>query len=267
MGRPGERRVRAACLDGSVPHPRLVARRSGDLRRAIGQEITRLATDAGVSLRAVSRESGVDSGHLTRIVRGDSEASLTTLVAIAQALGADLAVHVYPVVGSPIRDRHQAAISDALLGIVDPSRWIGTPEVLVRRPVRGWVDLALHDQRAVLLIATEIETLLRRLEQLLRWHQAKVDALPSSDLWRFVTADGPVSTSPLLVIRSTAFNRRVAIEHERLLGASFPGSTEAARAALTGKDPWPGPAVLWADVRGGRATILRGPPRGVALGR
>ena len=250
-----------------MPHPRIVARRSGDLRRAIGQEITRLAGDAGVSLRAVSRASGVDSGHLTRIVRGDTEASLTTLVAIAEALGADLAVHLYPNVGSPIRDRHQAAISEALLGIVDPSRWIATPEVLVRRPVRGWVDVALHDRGAALLVATEIETLLRRLEQLLRWHEAKIDALPSSKLWPFVTADGPVSTTRLLIVRSTAFNRRVAIEHGLLLRAAFPNSTEAARAALTGKEAWPGPAIIWADVRGGRATILHGPPRGVTLGR
>jgi transcriptional regulator with XRE-family HTH domain len=250
-----------------MPHPRLVARRTGDLRRALGQEIRRLASDAGVSLRAVSRESGVDSGHLTRIVRGDVEASLSTLVAIGEALGADLGVHLYPNAGSPIRDRHQAAITDALLAIVDATRWIGTPEVLVRRPVRGWVDLALHDQGAALLVATEIESLIRRLEQLLRWHQEKVDALPSSKLWPFVTADGPVTTSRLLVIRSTVTNRQIAIEHEPLLRAAFPGPTEVARAALTGSGPWPGPAILWADVRNGHATIRAGPPRGVRLGR
>ena len=250
-----------------MPHPRIVARRSGELRRAIGQEIVRLASDAGLPMAAVAREAGIDPGYLSRIARGEREASLTTLVAIGDALGADLGLRLYPGAGPMIRDRHQAAITDALIGIADPARWTGTPEVLVRQPFRGWVDVAMHDVGAAILVATEIESLLRRLEQLLRWHQAKVDALPSSDLWRFITAAGQVSTSRLLVIRSTVANRDVAVDHEVLLRESFPVPTEAARAAITGHEPWHGPSILWADVRSGRATILAGPPRGVNLGR
>jgi len=250
-----------------MPHPRIVARRSGELRRTIGQEIVRLTSDAGLPMAAVARESGIDPGYLSRIVRGEREASLTTLVAIGEALGADLSVRFYPGAGPTIRDRHQAAMTDALIDLADPSRWIGTPEVLVRHPVRGWVDAVLHDRGAALVVASEVESLLRRLEQLLRWHQAKIDALASSPLWQFLTADGPVSTSRLLVIRSTFANRQVAIDHETLLRSAFPFRTEAARAALTGSDPWPGPSILWADVRSGRATILAGPPRGVNLGR
>lgn len=30
---------------------------------------------------------------------------------------------------------------------------------------------------------------------------------------------------------------------------------------------WPGSALLWADVQGGRVTIRRSPPRGVLVGR
>jgi hypothetical protein len=133
--------------------------------------------------------------------------------------------------------------------------------------VRGWIDIALHDQIANLLVATEIESLLRRLEQLIRWHQDKVEALPSSDLWRFAAADGPPALFRLLVIRSTATNREIVRQHEHLLRAAYPASTQEARAALTGTDAWPGHGILWAEVSNGVARILDGPPRRIRLGR
>ena len=73
--------------------------------------------------------------------------------------------------------------------------------------------------------------------------------------------------SRLLVVRSTAADREVVRQHEAFLRASYPARTVEARAALTGTTPWPGAAILWADIRGGVATILSGPPRGVGEGR
>jgi transcriptional regulator with XRE-family HTH domain len=249
-----------------MPHPRLVARRTTDLYRAIGTEITRQRIDAGLSIAALAREAGLDRGHLWRIEHGEAEPTLAALVKVGEALGADLAVRLYPNTGPKIRDRHQAAIIEALLGILH-SRWTSTDEVKVRRPARGWIDLALHDRIEGVLVATEVESLLRRLEQLIRWHQDKVDALPSSDLWRFAATHEPPTVSRLLVIRSTATNREIVRQHDRLLGAAYPASTIEARAALTGTAAWSGHAIVWADVRGGTARILEGPPRRVALRR
>jgi hypothetical protein len=141
------------------------------------------------------------------------------------------------------------------------------PEVAVTRPVRGSIDLVAHDRPGRVLVATEIESLLRRLEQLLRWHQDKAAALPSSQLWRFVAGEDRVSVSRLLIVRSTSTNREIARQHDGLLRAAYPGRAREARAALTGDTPWPGPTVLWADIRGSAAVILEGPPRGVTLGR
>ena len=92
--------------------------------------------------------------------------------------------------GPSVRDRHQVRTTECLLAALHP-RWRATPEAAVRRPVRGWVDVALHDPAAALVVATEIESLLRRLEQLLRWSQAKAEALPSSPWLAFVVSVGP----------------------------------------------------------------------------
>ena len=219
-----------------------------------------------MTVAALAREAGLDPGHVWRIEHGQVEPSLRSLVAIGDALGADLAVRFYPSTGPRIHDRHQSAIADALLSMLHP-RWTPTTEVKVTAPVRGWIDVALHDQSRALLVATEIESVLRRLEQRIRWHEDKASALPSSDLWRFAAADRTSARSRLLVIRSTSANRELARQHEALLHASYPARAVEARAALTGVDPWPGAAILWADVRNGSATILEGPPRHVSLGR
>jgi transcriptional regulator with XRE-family HTH domain len=246
--------------------PRIIARRVANLRRAIGAEVARLRQDAGLTVAALAREAGIDPGYAWRVEHGQVEPSLTTLAALGDALGADLAVRLYPNTGPRIHDRHQAAITQAILAIAHP-RWTPTDEVKVVHPVRGWVDLALHDQARNHIVATEVESVLRRLEQLLRWHQDKVAALPSSELWPFASATGTPTVSRLLVVRSTTTNREVARQYEALMRAAYPTRTVDVREALTGTKAWPGHGILWADVRGGMATILHGPPRGVGLGR
>ena len=251
-----------------MSRPLIVARRTREIRRSLGDELARVRSDAGLSVAALAREAGVDPGHVWRIEHAEREPTIGVLAAISDALGADLSIRLYPNTGPRIRDRHQSAIADALLALIAPHRWTTTPEVGVRNPVRGSIDLVAHDRSARVVVATEVESEVRRLEQLLRWHRDKADALPSSDLWAFASVDGQLTISRLLVIRSTDTNRHVARQYEALLRAAYPARTIEARAALTTAGAaWPGASVLWADVRNGRATILGGPPRGVALGR
>jgi transcriptional regulator with XRE-family HTH domain len=209
---------------------RIVHRRAANLRRQVGGDIEGLPIDAGLTRAEVARDSGLDPGYLLRIERGDHEPSLTTLLALGDTLGADLAVRFYPTTGPRIRDRHQSPIAEALLGILHP-RWRPTPEVAVVKPVRGSIDVALHEPIGRVLVATEIESLIRRLEQLLRWHQAKAEALPSSQLWAFAAADAAPAISRLLVIRSTRSNREIARDHSALLAAAYPGRARDARGA------------------------------------
>src|SRR4029079_732396 len=88
---------------------------------------------------------------------------LETYARIAAALGADLAARVYPQTGPRIRDRHQVRMAEVGIGSLHP-RWRVTPEGAVRRPVRGWIDLVLHDAAANLVVASELESELHRVE-------------------------------------------------------------------------------------------------------
>ncbi|MGH2837821.1 MAG: helix-turn-helix domain-containing protein, partial [Thermoleophilaceae bacterium] len=167
-------------------------------RRALagfGADVQRLRTDAGIPRTQLAHTAGIDQSYLARIEKGTADPSSETCARIALALGADFSQRLYPNTGPAIRDRHQAPITEALLAVTHP-RWHRFAEVAVRHPARGWIDLALHDPRQELLVATEIQSDLRRLEQLIRWSTAKAESLPSWEGWTHL---GQVTVSQLLV--------------------------------------------------------------------
>lgn len=210
---------------------------------AFGADVYRLRVDAGVPRAQLARVAGIDQSYLARIEKGAADPSADACARIALALGADLSQRLYPNTGPTIRDRHQAPITEALLAIAHP-RWQRFTEVAVRQPSRGWIDLAFHDSRQRVLIATEIQSDLRRLEQLIRWSTAKSESLPSWDGWAYL---GEVTVSRLLVVRDTRTTRRTAEEFRRLLRAAYPSDGREALESLTGASAWPGPAMLWAE--------------------
>ena len=197
-----------------------------------------------MSLAELARGSGVDPSHLRRVELGDASPSLEIYAQIAAALGADLTLRLYPNTGPAIRDRHQAPILEALLAILD-QRWHAYPEISVRRPSRGWIDVGLHDTNKCVLIATEIQSEIHRLEQLIRWSAEKAASIASWNGW-FHLGETPTVTQ-LLIVRDTRTTRAVAREFRRTLDAALPAHPDDALAALTGTDPWPGSALLWAS--------------------
>jgi transcriptional regulator with XRE-family HTH domain len=221
--------------------------------RALGDEIRRFREDAGLTGRQLARAAGVDHAHLQRIEDTAARASIDTYSRLASALGADLSVRLYPNTGPALRDRHQARILEALLRHIHP-RWKVYPEVAVRHPSRGWVDAVLHAERERLLIATEIQSDLRRLEQLLRWFPEKVASLPSWEGWLHLGE--VVSSSQLLIIRSTRATREIGREFERQLAAAYPAHPADAIAALMGTAPWPGAALVWAEIERDRVRFI-----------
>jgi len=258
MSRPSANRRSARTATG---------RRAGELRRSVGHQIVQLRGDAGLSQRRVAHAAGVPQAHLSRIERGHTEASLSVLVSIGATLGADLAVRFYPGTGPRLRDRLQAPMVEALLGILDRS-WRRSAEVPVWRPVRAVIDLVIA-RPGEIAIAVEVHSEIRRLEQQLRWAAEKAAALPSSNDWTLLTAGEPsLPVSRLLVLRNTKANRDLVRAFAETLAAAYPARTGDVAAALRDpRRPWPGDAVLWADVAGGTARILDRAPRGVSLGR
>lgn len=210
--------------------------------------------DAGVSITGLAQASGVPVAYLWRILNGEERPSIETYARLAAALGADLSAHLYPNTGPLIRDRHQARIHEGLLGSVS-ARWHPISEVGVRHPVRGWIDVVLHDALASVVVATEIESGNGRLEQQIRWSTAKADALPSWPHWREL---GDPAISRMMIVRSTRQTRSVASEFHRQLRAAFPAHPADALAALSGITPWPGPSLLWARIEEARVRFLDG---------
>ena len=90
--------------------------------------------------------------------------------------------------------------------MADP-RWRSVPEVVVRRPAHGVIDLVLIDPAEAEIVSAEIHSDLHRVEEHLRRAQAKTDALPSSDVWAIVAGETEPRVSRLLILRSTSRTR------------------------------------------------------------
>ena len=219
-----------------------------------------MRNDAGRSQAEIAGAAGVSQAHLSTIESGNAEPSIKALLAVATALGADLSLRLFPGSGPRIRDHLQVAIGEVLLAILHP-RWHRSPEVAVYRPIRGVIDLVLDDQPGRTLVATEIQSQLRRVEQQLRWSVQKADALAAMPEYQGRT------TSRLLVLRNTVATREVVRSASATLAAAFPGRAADALASLRTDAPWPGPALLWAIVESGSARLMDGPPRGITVGR
>jgi transcriptional regulator with XRE-family HTH domain len=244
------------CFSVGVPSPRQLAdarRRATRIHRNLSDDIRRFREDAGVSRAALAAAAGVDRGFLCRIEDGVVRASLDTYALLASGLGLDLHARLYPNTGPAIRDRHQARILEALLRQLQ-ARWRPFPEVAVRSPSRGWIDAVLHDAAAGTIVATEIQSDLRRLEQLLRWFPEKVASLPSWDGWAHLGS--VATTSQLLIVRSTKATRAIGREFERQLAAAYPAHPADAIAALTGTTAWPGAALVWAEIERDRVRFI-----------
>ena len=239
-----------------MPSPRALAqahRVAERLHRTLGEEARRLREDAGIPRTTLASAAGVDEGFLRRIEDGRARPSLETYARLANAVGADLTAHLYPNTGPAIRDRHQARIAEFLLAQLHP-RCQSYSEVAVRQPARGWIDLVLHEPREASVIAVEIQSNLPRLEPLLRWSEQKAMSLPS---WEgFAHLGAVMTTSRLLVVRSTRATRTVGREFARQIESAYPAHPQDALGSLTGTHQWPGAAWLWVDLRPGAARFL-----------
>jgi transcriptional regulator with XRE-family HTH domain len=208
-------------------------------------------SDAGLSLTALAKAASIDHGQLSRIIAGKARPSLETYAKLAVPLGADLAARLYANTGPIIRDRHQGRIVEGLLR-ARHARWAAATEAGVRQPARGWIDLVLHDPGERRVLAVEVESDLRRIEQQVRWAQMKAESLPSWDRWPVEGAE----ISRLLVVRRTRATRQIATEFARQLAVAYPAHPEDAIAALVGTAPWPGAAMVWAQIEPARLRFL-----------
>ncbi len=223
------------------------------LHRGMGEDVRRFREDAGLTRRQLAAVAGIDHTYLGRIEDAKSRSSIDTYAKLAAALGADLTVRLYPNTGPAVRDRHQTRILEALLAQLHPG-WKPYLEVAVRHPARGWIDAVLHAENGGQVVATEIQSDLRRMEQLLRWFAEKVASLPSWEGWAQLGATE--APSQLLIVRSTKATRTKGRELQRQLAAAYPAHPADAIAALTGTGRWPGSALVWAEIELSRVRFI-----------
>jgi transcriptional regulator with XRE-family HTH domain len=245
------------------------ARRALDVRRGIGRDVARLREDAGLSRAAVGRAARVSASAIGRIETAAFEPDLETLLRVASVLGNDVSVRLFPS-GAPIRDRFQAPMLEAFLAVVD-ANWDRHVEVPVTGVVRGVIDCVLAHPARPLLLATEVQSEVRRAEEVLRRSSDKAGALREAPLARRHADRGghdALEISRVLLLRSTSSTRAAVRDFSRTFAAAYPARVVDALAALRDPSrPWPGSAIVWVHLHGRTATVMAGPPRAVALGR
>jgi transcriptional regulator with XRE-family HTH domain len=230
-------------------------RRAAAQHGELAEQLRRMAADAGVSRRVLATTSGLSVGYVTDVLAGSQSPTLQAYHRLASTLGADLSVKLYANTGPHIHARWQAPMLETVLRVRDP-RWDPYLEALVTRPVQGWIDLALHERRERVLVATELQSEMRRAEQLIRWQASKAAALPS---WEGFHHLGEVPRiSQLMIVRRTRATLAVVAQYGHQLRAAFPAHPDDAVAALTGPSPWPGSALAWMVVDGKGARLVPG---------
>lgn len=240
--------------------------RAEEIRRAVAGDLRRLLEDSGIKPIALARAAGVSPSMVTRVLLAQRDASPATLTRLAIALDGDVSIRLTPGAGLPIHDAVQARMVEAFIGELH-RRWKPFPEVPVRTPARGAIDLVLADSIRDELIATEVQSQLRRAEQAVRWANEKAAALPSSDLYRMAAAaaddgdGGKLVTSRLLVLRSTAATRAAVAQLPAFFAAAYPVEPARAVEALRGGLDWPGAAIVWMTVHGHEVHLMDGAPR------
>jgi hypothetical protein len=181
---------------------------------------------------------------------------------LAVALGGRLCVWIDWNTGTLVHDHHQARMLDEVASSLH-ARWRPSHEVPVYEPVTGVIDLVLEEVGGRTVVAAEAQSALRRIEQQVRWGNAKADAL--AEMRGF--AGGGTAVSRLLLLRSTASTIRAVATYPDLIGSLYPARHADAVASLTLGLPWPGSTLVWMSVTRKRAAFLDLPPPGIRVGR
>ncbi|HEY3522107.1 MAG TPA: hypothetical protein VGK63_00250 [Candidatus Limnocylindrales bacterium] len=114
----------------------------------------------------------------------------------------------------------------------------------------------LQDERARIVVAGDVVSALKRVEQLVRWSTEKANSLPSWEGWADVDTETHVSR--LLVVRWTRANREAAKAASPQLRLAYPVDPDDAVDSLTGTASWPGTALIWSRTDRGAVRLVGG---------
>jgi transcriptional regulator with XRE-family HTH domain len=173
----------------------------------VAREIRQARIAGGWSQEVVAKAAGMSRTQLYRLERGKlEEPGLEAICRASRAVGLSVSLTQHPT-GERLRDTPQ-------LRLADDFAVIPAHPIIIRREVvlpiagdlRAW-DMLISDTRVIAFV--ECETRLGDLQAMARRLALKL-------------RDDPRSTVLILVVRSTAHNRRVLAEHREALRAQFP---------------------------------------------
>jgi transcriptional regulator with XRE-family HTH domain len=204
--------------------------------RVAAQEIKVARLSHALTLRDASRRSGVVVSTIERIEAGDPGVQLNTLVAVADAVGLDVVVKLYPSAGPRLRDSEQLHIAEALAKIAHP-RW--QPALEVPAGDHGEAaDLVLYGPDEVLHV--EIDR--KRLD-----HQAQHRRDAAKRRYLEMGEARPVRL--VLVVVDTPANREAMQPHLELVRLQFPAGSREVLHALRNGRPLGRDGLLWVRPR------------------
>lgn len=204
--------------------------------RRFGDDFRELRLRVGVSQATVARAIGVHRDVISRIELGDTGVGPAIRSRACACLGADFRIQLYRERTPLIFDAAHARIVERVLAARHRT-WRATTEAVVPGPGRRSVDIRLERGHDVVLV--EVETRLRRLEEIIRELHAKRDA---------AIAGGPAQrrVHVVLVLPPTRHHRAIARSHPASMKAAFPIASPALLESLRSpSETWPGDGILW----------------------
>jgi transcriptional regulator with XRE-family HTH domain len=260
-------------MAGRTRQDREVERRVAALWEPVRRELQTRLIESNLSHAVVARAAGVSPAMLGRVLAGERDPSPETLIRVCRPLNMVPSIRLFGGPGVSVLDHLQARVVE-WLARASHEGWRPHPELPVGDPpgppprsgpaVRGSVDLVLEHREEPLLVAAEVYSGIRKLDTVLRWDAEKAAALAATPLARATEKrfGGPPRVSRLLLVLSTAENRKIAGEFATTLAAVYPAPPAEAAASLLEGAPWPGNAILWAAVEGLTVSLItRATPR------
>lgn len=198
----------------------------------MGREVLLSRTTLALSRADLRRLSGVAASTVARIERGDPGVQLNTLVAVADAVGLDLVVSVYPGAAPRLRDSGQMVVAEALVAEAH-DRWQAHTEVIAGD----------HGRSADLVFLGPDEVLHLEIERQLTDYQAQVRRAAEKRQHLAAPERRPVRL--VLVIEDTPRNRLVVAPFENLIRRQLPATSREILAAIRAGRPLGRDGVLW----------------------
>jgi transcriptional regulator with XRE-family HTH domain len=221
-------------------HPRAAARsRSRYLASRFGTELRIARVTGGLSQDQLARAAGLGQTAVSRVERGDHQASLEVRCRLAAACGYEIGWRLYPVATVRLRDSGQLALAQAISAVAHRS-WAITLEAPIAPGEMRAADMLLAGRDEV--IHVEIERTFVDAQAQLRSAQLTRQALAVRERRpiRLVIAvpDSRVARDRLAPVRE-------------LLQRSFPNASRDIWAAIRNGSPLGGDGVLFVRSRAG----------------